>query len=56
MLRGAARVVAEAESRQRSELSSLEQERTSLERRIEELTGLDVTVPDEAARLVVAWG
>lgn len=25
-------------------------------RRIEELTGLDVTVPDEAARLVVAWG
>ncbi|MDH6180827.1 DivIVA domain-containing protein [Microbacteriaceae bacterium SG_E_30_P1] len=33
----AARIVSEAESRQRAELSSLEQERTSLETRIEEL-------------------
>ncbi len=37
----AARVVSEAEARQRSELSSLEQERTSLERRIEELRNFE---------------
>ncbi len=37
----AARVVSEAEARQRAELSSLEQERTSLERRIEELRNFE---------------
>jgi len=37
----AARVVAEAEARQRGELSSLEQERQQLERRIEELRNFE---------------
>jgi DivIVA domain-containing protein len=37
----AARVVAEAETRQRSELTSLEQERQQLERRIEELRNFE---------------